>query len=52
MQVTANTPPTLLLHAVDDKLVDVKNSLLFLEALKQANVPVEARLFEKGNIQI
>lgn len=49
LHVTANTPPTLLLHAVDDKLVDVKNSLLFLEALKQANVPVEAQFFEKGD---
>lgn len=49
LQVTANTPPTLLLHAVDDKLVDVKNSLLFLEALKKEKVPVEARLFEKGD---
>ncbi len=49
LQVTANTPPTLLLHAVDDKLVDVKNTLLFLEALKQANVPVEAHLYEKGD---
>lgn len=48
LQVNANTPPTLLLHAVDDKLVNVKNSILFLEALKQANVPVEAHLFEKG----
>lgn len=49
LHVNANTPPTLLLHAVDDKLVDVKNSLLFLEALKQAKVPVEAHLFEKGD---
>jgi acetyl esterase/lipase len=48
LQVSAKTPPTLLLHAVDDKLVDVKNSILFLEALKNANVPVEAHLFEKG----
>lgn len=48
LQVTTNTPPTLLLHAVDDKLVDVKNSILFLEALKQAGVPVQAHLFEKG----
>lgn len=48
LHVNANTPPTLLLHAVDDKLVDVKNSILFLEALKQAGVPVEAHLFEKG----
>ena len=48
LHVNANTPPTLLLHAVDDKLVDVKNSILFLEALKQAGVPVQAHLFEKG----
>jgi acetyl esterase/lipase len=49
LHVTANTPPTLLLHAVDDKLVDVKNTILFLEALKQAGVPVQAHLFEKGD---
>ena len=49
LHVTANTPPTLLLHAVDDKLVDVKNSILFLEALKKAKVPVQAHLFEKGD---
>lgn len=49
LQVTANTPPTLLLHAVDDKLVDVKNSILFLEALKKEKVPVQAHLYEKGD---
>jgi acetyl esterase/lipase len=49
LHVNANTPPTLLLHAVDDKLVNVKNSILFLEALKHASVPVEAHLFEKGD---
>lgn len=49
LHVNSNTPPTLLLHAVDDKLVDVKNTLLFLEALKHAGVPVEAHLFEKGD---
>lgn len=49
LHVSANTPPTLLLHAVDDKLVDVKNTILFLEALKHAGVPVEANLFEKGD---
>jgi len=49
LQVNANSPPTLLLHAVDDKLVDVKNTILFLEALKQEGVPVEAHLFEKGD---
>jgi len=49
LQVNAKTPPTLLLHAVDDKLVDVKNSILFLEALKHAGVPVEAHLLDKGD---
>ena len=49
LHVDGTTPPTLLLHAVDDKLVDVKNSILFLEALRKAKVPVEAHLFAKGD---
>lgn len=48
LHVNEHTPPTLLLHAIDDKLVDVKNSILFLEALKKTGVPVEAHLYEKG----
>jgi acetyl esterase/lipase len=48
LQVTAETPPTLILHATDDQLVDVDNSIVFYEALRHAGVPVEMRLFEKG----
>jgi acetyl esterase/lipase len=48
LQVTAQTPPTLLLHATDDQLVDVDNSINFYEALRHAGVPVEMHLFEKG----
>jgi acetyl esterase/lipase len=48
LQVTKDTPPTLILHAADDRLVDVDNSVVFFEALRHAGVPVEARLFEKG----
>jgi len=48
LHVTPDTPPTLLLHAADDRLVDVDNSVVFFEALRRAAVPVEARLFEKG----
>jgi acetyl esterase/lipase len=48
LQVTEQTPPTLLLHATDDQLVDVDNSIAFYEALRHAGVPVEMRLFEKG----
>ncbi|MBW8880101.1 MAG: alpha/beta hydrolase [Asticcacaulis sp.] len=48
LQVTADTPPTLILHAADDQLVDIDNSVVFLEALRHAGVPVEARFFAKG----
>jgi acetyl esterase/lipase len=48
LQVTADTPPTLILHAADDRLVDVDNAIVFFNALRKAGVPVEARLFEKG----
>jgi acetyl esterase/lipase len=48
LHVTKDTPPTLLLHAADDRLVDVDNSIVFFEALRRAGVPVETRLFEKG----
>lgn len=48
LHVTAQTPPTLLLHAADDQLVDIDNSIVFLEALRHAGVPAEARFFEKG----
>jgi len=48
LHVTRDTPPTLILHAADDQLVDVDNSIVFFEALRRAGVPVEARLFQKG----
>ncbi len=48
LQVTADTPPALILHAADDQLVDVDNAIVYFEALRHAGVPVEARLFDKG----
>ncbi len=48
LHVTTDTPPTLILHAADDQLVDIDNSVVFFEALRHAGVPVEARFFEKG----
>lgn len=48
LQVTRDTPPTLILDAADDRLVDPENSVAFFEALRHAGVPVEARFFEKG----
>jgi acetyl esterase/lipase len=48
LHVTRDSPPTLILHAADDRLVDVDNSIVFFEALRHAGVPVEARLFQEG----
>lgn len=46
--VTAETPPTFLVHATDDKAVPVENSLEYYKALKANNVPVEMHIFEDG----
>lgn len=46
-QVTAQTPPTYLVHAKDDN-VRIENSYLFEEALKKNQVPVATTYFEKG----
>lgn len=42
------TPPCFLVHAEDDDVVPVENSLLFRTALKAAKVPVETHIFEQG----
>jgi len=47
-QVTAETPPALILHAADDQLVDIDNSIVYFEALRHAGVPAEAQFFDKG----
>lgn len=46
--VTASTPPTFLMHALDDSAVPPENSLEMLRALRAAKRPVEAHLFEEG----
>ena len=48
LQVTAQTPPSFLVHAKDDDVVPVQNSEHFYEALKKNNVPAEIYLYEKG----
>lgn len=46
--VTGQTPPAFLVHAKDDKTVDVKNSASFYEALRKKGVPAEIHLYERG----
>jgi acetyl esterase/lipase len=48
LQVTANTPPTFITHANNDDVVPVGNSILFIAALQQSNVPVESFFYAKG----
>lgn len=48
-QVTAATPPTLLIHTQEDKSVPIENSILFFQALTRAGVPAEMYLFEHGS---
>ena len=48
LQVTANTPPSFLIHASDDDAVPVENSLLYYQALHKNNVPTELHIYPKG----
>ncbi len=47
-QVTAETPPTFLVHASDDPGVPPENSVLFYLALRAHNVPAELHIYEQG----
>ena len=46
--VTPNTPPTLLVHASDDKAVVVENSVTYFSALQANGVPSAMHIWEKG----
>ncbi|HET8735804.1 MAG TPA: alpha/beta hydrolase [Pricia sp.] len=48
LQVTAETPPTFLVHATDDGGVPVENSLLFFQALKDKGVSATMHIYPKG----
>ena len=47
-QVTAKTPPTFLFHTNEDAGVPPQNSVAFYLALKNAGVPAELHIYEKG----
>ncbi len=46
--VTAETPPTILIHSADDKSVPVQNSLDLYTALVAQDIPVEMHLYPTG----
>ncbi|RMG17318.1 MAG: alpha/beta hydrolase [Bacteroidetes bacterium] len=46
--VSPQTPPTILIHANDDKGVVPENSLLFYQALRRHGVPAALHIYEQG----
>ena len=46
--ITPDTPPTLLIHANDDKAVVPENSVHFYLALRKNGVPAAMHIFDKG----
>lgn len=48
MKVTAQTPPTFLIHATDDTVVLPENSINYYLALKKNGVSAELHIYEKG----
>ena len=48
LQVSAKTPPTFLIHATDDDVVPVMNSIVFYEALLQYKIPAEIHIYNAG----
>ena len=47
-QVTEDTPPTFIWHTYEDGAVPAENSLLFVQALRRKNIPVEFHLYPRG----
>ncbi len=48
LQVSDNTPPVFIVHAMDDQEVKVANSLYFTAALEQHHIPVKLFLYTYG----
>jgi len=48
LQVTQQTPPAFITHAVDDDVVRVENSLYFAAAMEQQHIPVKLFLYARG----
>jgi len=47
-QITSDTPPTFLVHATDDDVVPVQNSIMFYNGLIEHKVKAEMHIFEAG----
>ena len=52
LQVNEKTPPTFFVHADNDNVVDVRNSVLFYSALKDNKIPSSLHIFPFGGHNI
>jgi acetyl esterase/lipase len=48
VKISAKAPPTLILHAMNDPIDDVREPMAYALALNDAGVPVDMRLYAKG----
>lgn len=48
LQITDKTPPTFLVHAVDDDAVPVANSIVFFQNLVSKKIPAELHVYQEG----
>jgi len=48
IQVKSGTPPAFIVHAKDDRVSKVENSIQFRDAMQKAGVPCELLLLDKG----
>ncbi len=48
LNVTTQTPALYITHASDDKLVDVRNSIRYYEAVQEKKIPAEMHLYQQG----
>jgi len=48
LQVTADTPPAILVHSGDDRGVPVENSIAYYRALREKGIPAEMHIYPYG----
>jgi acetyl esterase/lipase len=48
LQITSNTPPAFLVHAGNDDVVKMQNSIDFYEAEQKNKIPAELHIYPKG----
>jgi acetyl esterase/lipase len=46
--ISPNAPPTLIIHAMDDPVDDIRQPMAYALALNDAGVPVDLRLYARG----